>query len=67
MTGRAFTLVLLFTAIIGALATNPPPLVVLIIGTAALWVGWLYLCRRHPYVAIAIAGFLSDLLGRGRR
>ena len=60
MTGRTFTLVLLFTAIIGALATNPPPFVVLIIGTAALWVGWLFLCRRHPYVAWARTPFIGS-------
>jgi hypothetical protein len=29
--------------------------------------GWLWLCRKHPLVALVLFGFLQGLLGGGRR
>jgi hypothetical protein len=42
-------------------------LAVLILAVVLLVRGWLWLCGRHPYVAIGVMGFLSGLLRGGRR
>jgi hypothetical protein len=31
---------------------------------AARWIGFAWLCRRHPIAAIMLVGFLKGLLGR---
>ena len=51
-------LILLATAAVGALLVRPPKWLVILLAAADLWMGWLWLCRRHPLVAIAIFGFL---------
>jgi hypothetical protein len=38
--------------------------VLISIAVYVIWVGWFWLFRRHPYVAIAILGFLRGLLER---
>jgi hypothetical protein len=63
MFDRLFALILF--AAIGAAMTVSWRLSVLIVGVVLLLVrGWLWLCGRHPFVAIFIAGFLRCLTSR---
>jgi hypothetical protein len=41
------------------------PFTVVIGGGIALCVGWCWLCRRHPMIAMAIAVILHGLFGGG--
>ena len=65
MSDRLLAVILLAVAAVGALLVPPPKWLVLLLA-AAPRMGWLWLCRRYPLVAIAIFGFLRGLLG-GRR
>ncbi len=67
MTNRKATiLALLAAAAIFVFLKRHEPLVVL--GATVFVVGWcwFWMCRHHPYVAIAILGFFRGLLGGGR-
>jgi hypothetical protein len=66
MSDRALAAIL-FAVAAGAALYQYPRLMVLIVAVVLLLRAWLWLCRRHPLVAICIHGFLSGLLGGRRR
>ena len=67
MSDRLLAVILFAVALGGALYLQPR-ITILVVGAVVLLRSWLWLCRRHPLIAIFIHGFLSGLLGgRGRR
>ena len=66
MSDRMLAVILFTLAAASALFVRPPPWLVVIVAVVIVLRTWLWFCRRHPLIAICIAGFLRGLLG-GRR